>query len=83
VQVFADVLHASNPALAVECVAHLHAPLARIHHTALIGLDRRWVARPPLAGFVYTKLRPRMIRPCAVDLDDVDGLYSEFIPMYG
>jgi hypothetical protein len=83
VRVFADVLHASNPQLAAECIAHLHAPVGLAHHTLLIGLDRRWIDAPPGGTFVYTKLKPRMIRPHDVALDDVDGLYSEFIPMYG
>lgn len=74
---FADVIHVSNPALLCDAIAYLHGPIGIRHRTPLIGLDRAWVASAPRGTFVYDKLRPRMIRPCEVLVDDVDNLYSE------
>lgn len=80
---FADVLYASNPALLVDYIAHVHLPVALTHRTALIGLDRRFVPKPPAGSFVYSRIRPLAFRSSVLNADEIDTLYSELVPMYG
>ncbi|HEY4240958.1 MAG TPA: hypothetical protein VGM88_14140 [Kofleriaceae bacterium] len=80
-RVFADILYASDPALLVEHLPHVHGPLFLALGTVLTGLDPRWGAPKP--AFRYTKLRPIYARSPDLPLDAIDPLYSEFIPMYG
>jgi len=82
-QVFADVLHASDPELLRASLPWLHAHALRTHGTALVGVDRRWVASPPRTAIVYRKLRPIYLRSPTLTLDQLDPLYSEIVPMYG
>lgn len=80
---FADVLHASDPEMLIDHLPWIHGPLFRAHGTVLTGIDRRWLPRPPRVSFTYRKLRPIYARSSTVRLDQVDGLYSELVPMYG
>ncbi|HEX4492954.1 MAG TPA: hypothetical protein VH914_17245 [Acidimicrobiia bacterium] len=80
---FADVLHASDPELLMTHLSRVHGPLFRAHRTLLTGIDRAWVAHQPAASFVYRNLRPVYLRSSALQLDEVDALYSELVPMYG
>ena len=82
-QVFADVLHASDPELLVECLPLVHATALVLHRTVLVGIDRRWVPEPPRIAFTYGKLRPIYMRSPTLTLDQIDPLYSEIVPMYG
>jgi hypothetical protein len=83
IRAFADVLHASDPALLLAHLPWIHGPLWRAHGTVLTGIDRRWVAEPPRASFAFTKLRPIYLRSPTVALAQIDALYSELVPMYG
>jgi hypothetical protein len=80
---FADILHASDKQLLMQSLPWLHLPLARQLRTALTGIDRRWMAAPPRASFVYANLRPLHVRSPSLAPPDIDALYSEFVPMYG
>jgi len=80
---FADVLYASDPQLLAECIAQVHLPIALTHGTFLTGIDRRLLRRRPATSFLYRGLRPLMFLSEALGPDDVDALYSEFVPMYG
>jgi hypothetical protein len=80
---FADVLHASDPGLLAECLPWLAAPLFAAHRTVLTGLDPRWLPTRPRPSFVYAKLRPVHARSTQIPFDQIDGLYSELVPMYG
>lgn len=79
---FADVLHASDPSLFVEAVAHTHVPLWRAHRTFLTGIDRRLVEHVPAATYVYRGLRPLQYRSPTLTLNDIDTLYSELVPIF-
>jgi hypothetical protein len=83
VRVFADVLYASDPALLLDCLPWVHATAFRFHRTALVGIDRRWVAHAPRVAFRYTKLRPIYLRSPSIAIQHLDPLYSEIVPMYG
>jgi hypothetical protein len=83
VRAFADVLYASNPGLLAACIAHAHVPVGLTHRTALIGLDRRFVPEPPAGSFLYGRVAPFTFRSTVLQLEDIDMLYSEFVPLYG
>ncbi|HTR55131.1 MAG TPA: hypothetical protein VMJ10_30805 [Kofleriaceae bacterium] len=83
VRAFADVIYASNPEFLVSAIAHLHVPVGITHKTMLIGLERTWVERVPFGTFVYTKLRPRLVRGASAGTSDVDGLYTELVVVSG
>jgi hypothetical protein len=77
---FADVLYASDPQMLLEHLPWIHAPLFRSLGTVLTGIDRRWIRHaPPRPSVVYTNLRPVYARSQTLDVDQVDGLYSELV----
>jgi len=80
---FADVLYASDPELLIDHLPWIHWPLFRAHGTVLTGIDRAWIAHPPRLALTYRKLRPVYLRSGNLDLDRIDALYSELVPMYG
>jgi len=82
-RVFADVLHASDPGLLMDCLPWLSAAALRLHGTVLVGIDRRWVGAAPRGAFTYRKLRPIYLRSPSLTLAELDPLYSEIVPMYG
>jgi hypothetical protein len=79
---FADVLYASDPDLLLESLPWVHGPLLRAHGTVLTGIDRRWVRHAPTLSVTYTRLRPTYARSTTVRFDQIDGLYSELVPMH-
>jgi hypothetical protein len=82
-QVFADVLHASDPQLFAEAIGLCTVRLVRALGTPLAGIDLRLVpARPPRTA-IYDRLRPVLFRSPSLQAGDIDALYSEFVPMYG
>lgn len=80
---FADVLYASNPDLLADAIGCTHVPVGLTHKTVLTGLDRRLLRRRPRGAFGYRGLRPLMFRSDSLTADEVDTLYSEFVPMFG
>lgn len=83
VRAFADVLHASDPALLAAALPWVQLPLWRALGTVLTGIDQRWVASRPRLSAVYTKLRPMHIRSSTLAPEQIDALYSELVPLYG
>jgi hypothetical protein len=79
---FADVLHASDPALFVEAIAYTHLPLWRAHRTFLTGIDQRFVEHVGPTTYVYRGLRPLQYRSASLTLHDIDTLYSELVPIF-
>lgn len=82
-KVFAEILHASDPALLLAELSAVQLPLLRLLGCALIGIDRAWAPHPPRLSARYTKLRPAYVRSPTLPLDAVDFAYSEFAPMFG
>ncbi len=81
---FADVLHASNPALLARSIACTHVPIGLTHKTVLTGIERRLLGpRWGGAAFRYRGSRPLMFRSDTIGAEDIDTLYSELVPMYG
>jgi hypothetical protein len=82
-KVFAEILHASDREMFLENLACVQWPLLRKLGTILVGIDRRWAPRAPRISMVYRKLCPTYVRSPVIGVDDMDFLYSEFVPMYG
>jgi hypothetical protein len=80
---FADVLYASDPEVLAASIACTHVPIALTHGTLLTGIDGRLLRRRPPGAFRYRGLRPLMFRSDTLEAQDIDTLYSEFVPMYG
>lgn len=82
-KVFADVLHASDPALFVEAIGHTHLPLWRAHGTVLTGIDRRLLREVSRTSYVYRGFRPLQFRSPTLGLRDIDALYTEIVTICG
>jgi acetoacetyl-CoA synthetase len=78
---FAEVLHASAPEIMMDHLPKLTITLFHMLRTMVVGLEKRWVPRPPLlsrqggrATFFHSK---------TLDPGSIDFLYSEMVPLYG
>jgi hypothetical protein len=81
-RVFAEILYASDRTLLLDELSALHAPLLRMLRTPLVGIDPRWLARPPRISATYSKLRPTYARSPVVPIDEIDFLYSELVAIH-
>ena len=82
VRAFADVLFATNPALLAQHAGRVLATVAAVHRTTLFGLDARLVSYRAAGTFVYSRLRPLAFRSPDLRSGDIDGLYSELVPLF-